>query len=159
MHNQGRKGEGDSFLSNIVCSLKRGDNMPVLRKEGLMKIWNWLKATITDEDIKWLKKYRGIKWNDFTKDNKEWEERFPSNVFELSYTIQDIVSAKGNYTKTNYRYGDGLPKFHLWEIAKILGLDVSENNLKWQLANRIIKELDRLDKEVKETYSKAPSVI
>lgn len=129
---------------------KKGDNVAVRKKE-LKKIWNWLKTTITDKDIEWLRRHRGQKW---------WEEKFlPGNVFELSYTIQDVVSAKGNYTKTNYRYGDGLPKFYLWEIAKMLGLDVSENNLKWQLANRIIKKLDCLDKEGKETYSKAPSVI
>lgn len=118
--------------------------MPVLRRNELKKIWNWLKTTITDEDIKWLKKHRDVKWGDFSRDNEEWEERSTGNNFEISFTIQDVVSAKGNYPGIRYRYGDGLPKFHLWEIAKMLGLDVTENNLKWQLADRIIEKIENL---------------
>ena len=134
--------------------------MTVLKKIELKKIWNWLKKEITDKDIEWLKKYRTVKWNDFSKNNLiEWEERFTNDVFDLSYTIQDVISAKVNCTKINYRFGGGLPKFFLWEIAKMLDLDVTEDNLKWQLANRIIKEVDCLYEEKREIYSKAPSVI
>ena len=131
-----------------------------VRKKELKKIWNWLKATITDKNIEWLKKYRAVKWEEFSKGNsKEWEKIYTNDVYELSYTIQDVINAKVNCTNISYYFGGGLPKFFLWEIAKMLDLDVTENNLKWQLANRIINELDRLYEEKKEIYSKAPSAI
>jgi len=130
-----------------------------VRREELKKIWNWLKKEITDKDIEWLKKYRTVKWKDFSEDNLiMWEGRFTYNVFDLSHTIQDVINAKVNCTNISYYFGGGLPKFFLWEIAKMLNLDVTENNLKWQLANRIIREINRLNEEKREIYSKAPSV-
>jgi len=120
--------------------------LTALRKIELRKIWNWLKKEITDEDIKWLKKYRIVNWENFSRDNlAEWEKGWIRDIYDLSFAIQDIINARVNSTVIKYRFGGGLTKFFLWEIAKMLDLDVTEDNLKWQLANRIIKEIDRLN--------------
>lgn len=117
-----------------------------VRKEELLKIYNWLKKNLTKEDIEWLRRNRSASWEWFEKSNiAKWEKKYIKSGFQLSLRIQEIINSKLKSHEIKYSI-PGLGKSFLWHIVKLLELDdvsVSIYDQNYQLLDAIIIEIDK----------------
>ena len=122
--------------------------MVVIQKKDLKKIWNWLEKKISPKDKKWLEKYRPGVWCDVPKGSQVlWHAKHAETVYQLSFRIQDVLDAKAGRTDITYLFAEGMPKEYLLELAKMLSLDMTEKNLKWEIINLVLKRIEEEEKE------------
>jgi len=112
----------------------------ILRKE-LETIFNRLEKEVTPTVLEKLKTHWSVFWKDYG--SPSWRKKELSNMFELTFKIQDILNARAGRITMDYRFGGGLPKNYGLEIANdILKLNLPEKKNQRQIINAILKRIE-----------------
>lgn len=125
------------------------------RKEDFERIWSYVSQRINREDTEWLMEKRPgtiYEGSNFPKNSTEalrmlvapnahW--RFLSNneMQNISFTIQDVLDAKRKKDTMGYNGGNDLPKKYWIQLAKMLGLKVSENISGTELSRLVLEKI------------------
>ena len=113
----------------------------ILKKELAAILNLLLEKSLTPENLEWLEKHRKAFWKDYRKYRiSEWASIY--DKIDLSFRIQDILDAKAGRIELNYRWGEGLPKLCVLELAQLLNLAVTEKTPKRQIINLILKTIE-----------------
>jgi hypothetical protein len=107
-----------------------------LRKVELVKIWQYLRKKITPADRKWLAKNRAGNW-------PKGKPKLPFTVHQLSFRIQDVLDAKAGMKEMSYQFAKGLPWRCLYQIAKMLNVEIGRNVPFWQILKPVLRKIDK----------------
>jgi hypothetical protein len=111
--------------------------MTNIRKKDLKKMCNLLVRTIKPQDLEWLREHRpGI----FNGSNGK-KIICDGSVFDISFTIQDILNAKRKKDAMGYPINGGLTVDYLRLFAETIDLELPEKANKEEIANIVLQKI------------------
>ena len=116
--------------------------LTVLKKD-LKKILKWLLTQLTEEDMVWLLKHKGVFWKDYQEIHSDsWWDMYADLKHEISFRIHDIIQTKDK-TKKDYGrpWAGGLAKYYVVRVAELLNIECLDNKNKTELLNDILSKI------------------
>jgi hypothetical protein len=108
-----------------------------LKKKDLEKMCGWLVKTIKARDLEWLREHRpGI----FDSGNGQ-EIICDGSIFDISYTIQDILNAKRRKDAMGYPLTGVLPKSYMKLFAETMNLQLPERAKKSEIVDLVLQRI------------------
>lgn len=108
-----------------------------LKKKDLEKMCSWLIKTIKPKDLEWLREHRpGI-----FEGNSGQQIVCDGSVFDISYTIQDILNAKRKKDAMGYPLTCTLPKSYMKLLAETMEIELPEKVRKSEIADLLLQKI------------------
>jgi hypothetical protein len=108
------------------------------------KIWNIVKPTITKKELVFLKQKLPGHWNNYDKNQEEWEKEKAKTNQDLRYRVQEVLAAKTR--KDPYGFTQMFRKKYMLKLARIIGIKVDKHHNIRELEEIITKKVKVLDK-------------
>jgi len=112
----------------------------ILSKE-LRKILNYLIATLTKEDLEFLKTYFPKVWAEFSME-PSWNEKNANCMVDINARIAEILDAKKREVRGHF-YTDGLSVEDTIEVAMMLKIEIPPKTKKRKIIQMILKKIKR----------------
>ena len=123
----------------ILEKVKQEEDSPMNR---LRKVWAWLEERVDVTDVDYLMVHAPGYWKDRECYlDPDWRLRHLSNIFEISFIIQEVVDAKLK-VQNRIPVVSGLSKLQLWVIThEIMNLEVPHSATKEVMWQNILAEI------------------